>query len=145
MRRLFTILYTISGFCVLAQETIWIRRLGLEIGNTVISATIVVTAFFLCAALGNLYGSKLLQNSRKPLRIYGLSEVATGLSAMLLFPLAGSFYIFLHPMVNTLPVTWPIHLLYAILLVGPPAFCAGISFPALSEAFIDKVDHRATA
>ncbi|MEI6520022.1 MAG: MFS transporter [bacterium] len=144
MRRLFTLLYTVSGFCVLAHETIWIRRLGLEIGNTVVSATIVVTAFFLCAALGNLFGSKLLKNTTKSLRIYGLSEVATGISAMLLFPLAGSLYMLLHPLAGIFTVAWPIHLFYAILLVGPPAFFAGISFPALSEAFVDKVNHRTT-
>ncbi len=120
----------------------WIHRIGLEIGNTCVSAAMVVSVFFISAALGNLTGCRLLRINKKPLTIYGISEICTGISSAILFPVASVLYLYIHPFANSTTVTWPINLLYALSLAGIPAFFTGISFPAISDAFINTINHR---
>jgi spermidine synthase len=123
-------LYALSGFCTLTLETVWMREVSLRAGNTVVAAALVIVAFFAAAALGNLWGARLVQRAEKPLLLYGLFEIAAGAVATLTF-LAS------HWMGNS-GATW----LIALLLVGPPCFLSGIAFPSLSEAFVPSSDRR---
>jgi len=138
MRLLLGILYTISGFCLLSFETLWIRSVGLLIGNTVVSATLVIAVFFLCAALGNAVGGRVAAATRRPLALYGACEILTGVSAVLLFLVRGGLY-------AALPGGWGSALtdtLFVLVLVGIPSFFSGGTFPALSEAWISQADRR---
>ena len=89
-------LYFFSGFCMLAVETLWVRALSVRIGNTVVTATLVLAAFFLCAALGNLWGGRAVKRQAWPVRFYGLCEIFSALSAALLFPLRHLCYNVVH-------------------------------------------------
>ena len=127
------VLYAISGFCTLALETIWIRALALRIGNTTVSATLVIAVFFLAAAAGNLWGSRWARTARRPVRVYGACEMSAGVLALL-------GYLLIDPLSTLLHAGG--HFLITLVIVGPAAFAAGTSFPALSEAYIPRTDRR---
>jgi spermidine synthase len=133
MKYLPHLFYGLSGFCFLSIETIWIRTCGLFIGHTVTSATLVITVFFLMAALGNLFLSKKLPQN---LKTYGWLEIACGLSAAICFLGRDLFYETLRPEIAFTKF------LYVGLLVAIPSFLSGATFPALSHALITKTHNR---
>jgi len=135
-------LYALSGFCSLASETIWIRALSVRIGNTVETATLVLTVFFLCAAAGNWWGSRVVARQARPAGFYGRCELLSAGTAALLFPCRHLLYALVHAPESGVGLV-SLHFCYTLLLVGVPSFFAGSTFPALSEAFILKTDERA--
>lgn len=115
-------LYAASGFSALALETLWMRLVSLRAGNTVVAATLVIAVFFAAAALGNLWGARLVARTRRPLCYYGRCETASGLVALLAFAFSRH--------------AEPSSIIATLLLVGPPVFLAGVAFPSLAEAFV---------
>ena len=131
-------LYVISGFSTLTLETVWMREISLRAGNTVVASTLVITVFFVAAAMGNLWGSRRVDQSLRPLLFYGRFEVASGLASVVTF--AVSQWIWRYPEL------WPSGLSGQIpttlLLVGPPSFLAGVAFPSLAETFVPNPESR---
>jgi spermidine synthase len=78
-------LFTVSGACGLAYQVLWARWLSLVLGNTTASVTLVLASFMLGLALGSWAAGRALARVARPLRAYGLLEVAIGLWAIL-FP-----------------------------------------------------------
>jgi spermidine synthase len=52
-------IFAISGFSAMAYEVIWIKLLGIIIGPTTYSFTIVLVTFITCLALGSLFFGRL--------------------------------------------------------------------------------------
>ncbi len=137
----FRLLQIVAGASGLALETIWIRELGLRLGNTVGAATAVTAVFFLCAAAGNLVGGRAAARSRQPGRLYGWALLLAGAAAVGLFPLRNSIY----TLISILPLADPAAgALYALLLAGPTSFAWGCGLPALAERFVPAPDRRTT-
>lgn len=132
------VLYTVSGFSTLALETLWMRVISLWAGNTVVAAALVLVVFFAAAALGNLWGARLVERSPQPLIYYGRAEVAAGLAALITF--AVGRWLWQHP--GAFPAAWSGQIPATLLLVGPPAFLAGVAFPSLTESFVPSADRR---
>src|SRR4051812_40971801 len=109
------LLWALSGFVVLAMETIWIRRMSLWAGNTVTAATLVIAVFFAMAALGNLLGARLVSRAERPLLLYARYEIAAGLAALATFGLSE----WLGRNLPVLPGGWVGQSLAAVVLVGP--------------------------
>lgn len=137
-------LYFLSGFCTLAVETLWIRALSVRLGNTVVTATLVLAVFFLCAALGNLWGGRVVKSHAWPVRFYGMCELLAACSAALLFPARHLCYNVVHHLAPAAAGGGLVglHLCYTLLLVGVPSFFAGSTFPALAEACVTHIERR---
>ena len=133
-------LYTLSGLAGLAWQVLWVRAFS-PIFGAGLEAVAAVTATFL-AGLG--VGGWLAGRLRgRPLRRYGLLEGAVGVwgAAMpavlvaLSVPMAGLMARF-----GALPV----RLLFAALLIGPPALALGATYPLIARALdADEHPHRA--
>jgi spermidine synthase len=132
------VLYTVSGGSTLALETLWMRVISLWAGNTVVAAALVLVVFFVAAALGNLWGARLVERSPRPLIYYGRAEIAAGLAALITF--AAGRWFWQHP--GAFPAAWSGQIPATLLLVGPPAFLAGVAFPSLTETFVPSADRR---
>lgn len=131
----FTMLYCLSGFCILALETLWMHEVSLWAGNTVVATTLVVAVFFLSAALGNWIGSYVVQQRRNSLDLYGCLEIAAAATAALTF-LAGR-WVWAHLS------AWPLEqVTITLLLVGPPSLLSGFAFPILTEALVSSPQLR---
>ena len=131
-------LWALAGFCLLTLETVWIRELTLRAGNTAVASSLVVAAFFLAAALGNLAGARLTAGRRQPLLLYGRFEAAAALAAFGAF--AANRWLWTHG--GALPGSALGTAAAALLLVGPPAFFSGASFPFLAETYVEDAQHR---
>ncbi len=139
MRRLYTTLYFVSGFTVLAIETIWIRLLALDIGNTALSGAMVICVFFIGGAIGNLAAAGLAGSVSRPARLYGLAEIAFALSALLLISYQRPLWMLINPGITTGLAS---QLLKVISLIALPSICAGASFPLLTAALLQHADSR---
>ncbi len=131
-------LWALSGFCVLTLETVWIRELALRAGNTAVAAALVIAAFFASAALGNLAGARLAAGRRCTLTYYGRFEAAAAVAALASFALNRGLWA--HG--SVLPESAFGTVAAALLLVGPPSFFSGASFPFLAETYVEDAQHR---
>lgn len=136
-RRGFYFLCALSGMVCLALETIWIRWIGLEVGGSVVAATLVMTCFFFCAAVGNMLAVRILPRVQKPLQAFALSEALFVLSALLTIPILTFF----GPQLGggQSPGRWA---LLTCLAIALPSVAQGLSFPFISQAFIASRSRR---
>ena len=125
------LLYGLSGFCILALETLWMHEVSLWAGNTVVAATLVITVFFIAAAIGNLLGASLVQRGRSSLFLYGCFEISAAATTGLTFLVGQWIWANL--------AAWPMEqVTVTVLLVGPPSLLSGFAFPILSDALVSS-------
>ena len=77
-------LFVASGAAGLVYQVVWSRELVLVFGNTTQAVATIVTAFMAGLGFGSLAGGRLAGTSRRPLRLYGLVELAVAAMATLL-------------------------------------------------------------
>lgn len=126
------LLWAVSGFSMLALESVWIRLMARQASTTAVAAAAVTAVFFVFAALGNGLGAWLATGSARPLRRYGSFEVLAALTA------AGGYWI--APFAG-LTTGW---FAETLLLAAPASLCSGVGFAFLSEAFVTHTDQRTT-
>ncbi|HVN75867.1 MAG TPA: fused MFS/spermidine synthase [Thermoanaerobaculaceae bacterium] len=81
MAALVTVLFVVSGMVALAYEVVWVRALGLVVGNSLWAAVSVVAAYMAGMALGGVLVARLARRVRSHLRWYGAAEaVAAGVA-----------------------------------------------------------------
>lgn len=130
--------YTVSGFCLLSLEMLWVREVTLWAGNTALAATLVIAVFFLAAALGNLAGAWWCRQQCEPLAWYGRCEALAGVSALVTYFLAQWWWqqetVGIAPSFGSFAATG--------LLVGVPSFFSGAALPQLMERFVPEGGQR---
>jgi spermidine synthase len=89
--RLFALLFFLSGFTSLVYQVMWMRRLSLFFGSDIYSAAITLSAFMGGLALGSGIAERVVDRLPRPLRWYGLIEIAIGLYALAFHRLLGAF------------------------------------------------------
>lgn len=90
MTRWVGVLFAVSGGTALVGEVVWMRKLGLVLGNSVWAASAVVAAWMGGMALGAAVGGRIAPRVRSHLRWYGLAEGAIGLFFALSEPIHGA-------------------------------------------------------
>jgi len=76
------LLFLVSGYCGLVYQVVWTRKLTLILGTTSYAVSTVLGVFFLGLAFGSLWGGRLADKTKHPLRLYGIFEIAIGLWAL---------------------------------------------------------------
>jgi spermidine synthase len=76
-------LFFISGACGLIYQQLWLRQLSLVFGVTVHAVATVLAAFFSGLALGSFLAGRYADRTDRPLRAYGVIEIAVGVLALL--------------------------------------------------------------
>ena len=76
------LLFFASGACGLVYQQLWTRQLSLVFGVTVYAVATVLAVFFGGLALGSLLAGRLVSRTTRPLRWYGLVELAIGAIAV---------------------------------------------------------------
>lgn len=83
----FFVFFFISGFCSILYELVWLRLAMAQFGVTTPLVSIVLSAFMAGLGLGSWFSGRLLRKTSlsraSALRIYGLTELAIGVSALL--------------------------------------------------------------
>src|SRR5262249_14544666 len=83
-RRLFVVLYTMSGAAALIYEVTWTRLLTLQMGHTVSAASTVLAAFMGGLAIGAWSGGRLAVSGSRRLKTYAILEILSALLAVAL-------------------------------------------------------------
>ncbi|MDK1081048.1 MAG: fused MFS/spermidine synthase [Anaerolineae bacterium] len=131
---LFASLFLVSGAAGLIYQIVWERLLGLFFGVSLVSITLIVSAFLAGLGLGSLVGGRLARNVKSTLHLYGALELGIAAFGLISQPLifsigqqtAGSSYgmVFL--------------ISFGILLI--PTFLMGMTLPLLTQSFVHKVE-----
>lgn len=135
-------IFFLSGMAALAFQNLWFRLAGLAFGNTVWASGIVLASFMGGLALGNWLAAGGLIANIRPVRLYGLLELAigaTGLGLVLGFPTLTNI---LAPLFgHFLDKPWilnPLRLGIGFALMLVPSTAMGATLPLLVKALNDN-------
>jgi spermidine synthase len=79
---LLVLLFFGSGAAALIYQVMWLRLLALVFGVTVYAASTVLASFMAGLAIGSYFAGRIADRARHPLRLFGLAEIAVGVSAL---------------------------------------------------------------
>jgi spermidine synthase len=82
MAAVVTALFFLSGMVALAYEVVWVRALGLVVGNSLWAAVAVVAAYMGGMAAGSALVARWVHLVRKHVRLYGAAEAIAALVAL---------------------------------------------------------------
>lgn len=141
--------FFVSGATSLVYQVLWIRRLSLTFGHTVLAVSTVVTAFMMGLALGSILAGRWTDTgfnqpkSPRFLAAYGYLEAFIGLWALATLPLLSlveSGYVALAA--NSVSGT-TLHLacfFAAAVVLVPPTCAMGATLPVLTRLLTKKQD-----
>jgi spermidine synthase len=143
-RKAALVIFGISGFCAMASEVIWTRLLGLIVGPTAYSFTIVLVTFITGLALGSLLFGYLADRVKNAFRLLLLTQIAAALLVLGVSQLLGSSQLFFAKLIFTFKDQFALQsLLKAALLFGfmiLPTLCFGACFPLVGKITTRSVD-----
>jgi spermidine synthase len=128
----------LSGATALGAEVIWTRNLGLMLGATVYTFSIILAVFLAGIGIGSTGGSMLARGARHPKALLGWSQMLlAGAVAWTAYQLSHSLpYWPINPLLSTSPwYTIQIDMVRCLWALLPAALLWGASFPlALAAA-----------
>lgn len=130
-------IFVLSGCAGLICEVVWARQLVLVFGNTTQAVSAILAGFFGGMAVGSLFGGRLGDRARRPLRMYGFLEVlvvlvvlATPFTFRLLNEVYGGAYAALQTTPGLLAL---VRFALALLALGPATVLMGATLPTLTR------------
>ena len=134
------ICFVFSGATGLIYEVLWARMLGLVFGATTLAISTVLAAFMGGLAVGSAAAGRVGPRIQRPLRVYGVIEIAIGIYALLvpfLFRWVDNLYTLiwqqLHPGFFAFSI-WRFALSVLLLLI--PTALMGATLPVLAAALL---------
>ena len=130
----------LSGATALGAEVIWTRLLGLMIGATVYTFSIILAVFLVGIGAGSTVGSTLARGARRPRALLGWSQMLLAAAvAWTAYQLAHSLpYWPINPLLSTSPwYTFQIDMVRCLWALLPAALLWGASFPLALAAAAD--------
>ncbi len=137
-RRLAVLLiFILSGAAGLMYEVVWSRQLVLVFGNTTQAISAILTGFFGGLAIGSVVGGRIADRVRRPLRVYGILELALVVVVIitpLLFRALHELYRSGYGALETQPTLLAlIRYGLALLALAPATMLMGATLPTLSR------------
>ena len=137
-------LFVASGAAGLIYQVVWSRELVLVFGNTTQAVATIVTAFMAGLGFGSLAGGRLADTSLRPLRLYGLVELAVAAMAALLpfaFDELAELYRGVWPSLVERPGQLAgVRFALALAAVAPATFLMGMTLPLLTRYLVRTLD-----
>ena len=131
------LLFVASGASGLMLEVVWSRMLGWLMGATTWSVMTILVAFMGGLGLGGILLGRRASRSARPLRLFGLMEVAIGLYSLavpLLFDGLGRLFVLSAHLLGDSPgTTMAARVVLAVLALAPPTLLMGGTLPVLTR------------
>lgn len=133
------IIFGISGFCAMAYEVIWTKLLGLLVGPTTYSFTIVIVTFITGLALGSLFFGWLGDRVRNVMGLLLLTQVTAALFALFISQVMGNSQIFFAKLIIHFKDHFALLSLMKaavlFLFMFFPTFSLGATFPLVGKIY----------
>jgi spermidine synthase len=128
----------LSGACAMGAEVVWTRLLGLMMGATVYTFSIILAIFLVGIGIGSAIGSLVVRGSRNPLAALGVCQMLlAGMAGWAAWVIADSLpYWPINPFLSTsLWYVFQLDIVRSLWAILPAALLWGASFPlALAAA-----------
>jgi spermidine synthase len=131
---LFAGLFLISGAAGLIYEIVWQRLLELYFGVTMISVTLIVSAYMAGLGIGSLIGGRIARDLQNTLLLYGLLEIGIALFGVF----SSKIIVWIGQATAGSSYTLVFLISFAILLI--PTTLMGMTLPLLTQSFVDRVE-----
>jgi len=131
------IIFAISGFCAMAYEVIWVKLLGLIVGPTTYSFTIVLVTFITCLAIGAIFFGWLADRVKNTLLLLIVTQLTAALSALFFSQIMGNSQIFFAKLIFHFKDNFALlqflkaSSLFVFMFI--PTFCLGATFPLVGK------------
>lgn len=132
-------IFAVSGFCAMAYEVIWTKLLGLIVGPTTYSFTIVLVTFILGLGLGSIIFGWLADKVKQPIWLLITTQVASALLVLVVSQLLGNSQFFFAKLIfnfqnhfTLLNFTKAAVLFFFMVL---PTLCLGATFPLVGKIY----------
>ena len=136
-------IFAVSGFCAMAYEVIWTKLLGLIIGPTTYSFTIVLVSFITCLALGSMIFGWLADRIKRPIRLLIYTQLLAALFALLVSQVLGNSQFFFSKLIYHFQDNFALlNILKAVVLFGfmlVPTICLGATFPLVGKIYTQSL------
>ena len=131
------IIFAVSGFCAMSYEVIWTKLLGLIIGPTTYSFTIVLVTFITCLAMGSIFFGRLGDKVEKPIWLLIYTQLAAVLLALFVSQLLGNSQFFFSKLIYTFQNSFILlsvsKAVILFLFMFLPTFFLGATFPLVGK------------
>ncbi|UCC44595.1 MAG: fused MFS/spermidine synthase, partial [Candidatus Zixiibacteriota bacterium] len=140
------VVFAVSGFCAMGYEVLWTKLLGLIIGPTTYSFTLVLVTFIIGLAVGAMLFGRIADRSRNPVLLLLYTQVAAALAALIISHLIGNSQIFFSKLIYeykesfTLLASLKSLALFAIIL--PATIFLGGAFPLVTRIYMRSLATR---
>jgi spermidine synthase len=138
-------IFCVSGFCAMGYEVIWTRLLGLIIGPTTYSFTLVVGSFIISIAVGSLFFGWLADRVTRISNILIFTQLGAALLALFVTHFLGSSQFFFAKLIFTFQHSFNSMLMAQsfmvfLILIGP-TFLLGATFPLVNKIYAHSIPH----
>jgi len=127
------LLFFMSGMCALAFEIIWTNLLGLLIGPTTYSFTLVVSTFIIGIGLGSVIFGKIQGRISSDISFLIILNLVMAFSFLVISNIIGNLQFFYSKLIfslkENLVLMWLIKGLILFVLMLPPTLLSGAMFP----------------
>ena len=134
-RNVLFLLFFLSGTASLIYEVVWTRWLTDVLGSASGATAIVLAVFMAGLGIGNWLASQVADRTARPIRVYGILELAIVVLAILpaweAVWMASTFARIAHSWGPESPVLNLARIVAAAIAVGPPAILMGATFPLM--------------
>lgn len=133
------VIFAVSGFCAMAYEVLWTKLLGLMIGPTTYSFTIVLVTFIVGLAVGNMVFGRWADRTRNAFRLLIITQFLAALFALLASQLMGQSQLFFAKLLYVFSDSFALQsltkalLLFVFMMI--PTFFLGACFPLVVKIF----------
>jgi spermidine synthase len=131
------VLFGASGASGLMLEVVWSRMLGWLLGATTWSVMTILVTFMGGLGLGGFFWGHRVGRSARPLRLFGLMEIAIGLYSLavpILFDWLGRFFVAATWLTGESPgASLALRVIMAVLALAPPTLLMGGTLPVLTR------------
>jgi spermidine synthase len=132
-------IFAVSGFCAMAYEVLWTKLLGLLVGPTTYSFTIVLITFISGLALGSLFWGWLGDKVKNTIVLLACTQIVAALSALLFSQVIGNSQIFFAKLIVEFQDSFSqLYFMKGLLLFGfmfLTTFCLGAAFPLAGKIY----------
>jgi spermidine synthase len=137
------IIFAVSGFCAMAYEVIWTKLLGLIVGPTTYSFTIVLVTFILGLALGSMAFGWLADKKIKSIWLLITTQIIAAFLVLVISQIIGNSQLFFAKLIFNFKDNFALlsaskaAILFGFMIL--PTLCLGATFPLVSKIYTQSI------